>query len=290
MSRITISEALKEMEAGGGVPMFIPSIGRKLLFKRMTTGTQKTLGRMAVNNADLYHNGVIRLALFDDLLLEGTKEYRSSQLKTVDVVAFIAQLKMQSFGEDKAFTMAVQCPSCGTVNMVDVDMKRILENCGKHEFRSMSLKMEGGTPSRTYEFVLCEPTYLDTLILMESMRRSDADIRSIIDAEFCFVYNKLCLYIDSVSIDGKDVEGDDGEKFSKIPIVDRLRFFDSMDQRMTVDEGNKDSLVNVISAAFPEDVMTAAVFDGALSKDACESSGCGVRLKEVASYDAFFTA
>lgn len=289
MPVISISDALKELDAGGGIELFIPSFNRRLLFRRMTTGVQKTLGRIAVNQADEYHNGVVRLALFDDLLLEGTREYRSSQLKMVDMVAFYAQLRLQSLRDGKKPRLAVQCPKCGAVNLVEIDLRKVLENCGKHSFDSFLVKAEGGTPRRRYEFTLCEPAYLDTLILAESMRRSDSDVRSLVDAEFCFVYNKLCLYIDSASIDGKDVEGDDGEKFSKIPVADRLKFFDSLDQSITVDEENPDSLVSVIARSFPEDRASSLTFDGALSQEKCSGEGCGVLLKEVTSYDAFFT-
>lgn len=283
---ITIGEALKELNSGGGTSMFIPSFGRKLLFRKVNTGIQKTIGRISLDSGDRYRSGLMRLALFDDLLLEGTREYRSSMLKTIDVIAFLCQLRMQT---TDSVDIRFICPKCGSSTDVSISLKKVLENCGKHKFEEIDVSAEDKNTGRKYSFKICDPSYLDVAILTESIVSMKSSGTSVSELEFYYIYSKLCLYIDSMSIDGKEIKGDNDERFCKIPVVDRLKLFDSIDQEITIMESNPNSLVNVISSAFSEDVLSRELYDGALSVDVCSGSDCGALLGEVMSYDSFFT-
>ena len=205
MMSITIGEALKELNSGGGTSMFIPSFGRKLLFKKVNTGIQKTIGRISLDSGDRYRSGLMRLALFDDLLLEGTREYRSSMLKTIDVIAFLCQLRMQT---TDSVDIRFICPKCGSSTDVSISLKKVLENCGKHKFEEIDVSAEDKNTGRRYSFKICEPSYLDVAILTESIVSMKSSGTSISELEFYYIYSKLCLYIDSMSIDGKEIKGD----------------------------------------------------------------------------------
>ena len=281
-----IHDAIKELGSGGGIKLYIPSYKESLIFKRVNTRIQKALGKIALDGEDKYHTGVIRLALFGELLLEGTKEHRPSELKIIDVVAFIAQLRMQSSPVLKA---RVTCPSCGAFTDLDIDLKKVIENCGKHNFREFTVEIEGGTPPHRYEFTLCEPSYMDTLILMESARKSHfSGVSTISETELYYVYNKLCLYIDSVKMDGEEIKGEDDTRFCKIPIADRMKFFDNIHQHITIDTDNRSSLLNFIAEHFNDDADALDVFNGALSANICSNGKCAQGIGEVMSFDAFF--
>lgn len=284
---MNIEDAIKALDSGGSVKMMVPSFKYAPLFKPMNTGIQKTLGRISLNSDNLYHAGMMRLALFDELLLENKHEYKASLLKVVDMVAFHAQLKMQT---SKTIDMVFTCGKCGTTTNVKVDLEKILKNCCSYTFRKFSIKVSGGSPSHDYEFVICEPSYMDTLILAESVRKSqDVLSETLNEAEFYYAYSKLCLYISEVKLDGNLITNNDNRPFNMIPVQDRLKFFDSIDQRITISEDNPDSLLNFISKNFSEEDISGSLFNGTYSPDVCSNKECGQKMENVITYDTFFT-
>ena len=284
---MNINDAIKALNSGGSIKMYIPSLKYAPLFRPMNTGLQKTLGRIALNSEDQYHSGMMRLALFEDLLLENTHEYKASMLKNVDMIAFQTQLKMQT---SSMLPIEVICTKCGAQTKIIIDLKKLLDNCSNHEFKTFKVEIiNNKKENQKYEFVLEEPSYMDILILSESVRKSQ-DILSdtVMEAQFYYVYSKLCLYVSEVRFNGDEITGNDGQKFNKLPIQDRLKFFDSIDQSITIDEDNKNSLINIIIDNFSDEALSEELFKNVYEVPKCTNPECDQMLEGVVTYDSFF--
>jgi hypothetical protein len=244
------------------------------------------MGTISINSYDYYYSGMMRLALFDELLLENTHEYKSSMLTTIDMIAFLAQLKLQISEELK---IPVACKKCGANQDVSIDLKKLIENCSNHEFKQFNIEAEGGEPFHKYKFVLKEPSYMDDLILAESVRKSKVNLAdTVTEAQFYYMYSKLCLYVSEVFMDGDEITDSQRKKFNKIPIQDRLKFFDSVDQKITIDENSPSSILNVIAEKFAENVASSEIFSGVTKSEVCSNESCGETVESGLSYDNFF--
>lgn len=283
---MNINDAIKAIGAGGGIKLNIPSLKYAPLFKRVNTGIQKMMGTIAINSEDQYYSGMMRLAMFDELLLENTHEYKSSMLTTIDMIAFMAQLKLQVSDEIK---MSTVCKKCGHQQTVSINLKKLIENCSNHEFKEYAINVEGGEPFHKYEFVLKEPSYMDDLILSEGIRKSKINLAdTITEAQFYYIYSKLCLYVSKVVLDGNEINGDEKSQFNKIPIQDRLKFFDTIDQKITINEKNQSSILSIIVSKFSESKSMKEIFDDVISPKICQNSHCDCNLEGELSYDNFF--
>ena len=280
---MTLDEALDVVKAGGDpLKIFIPSIGRELLFCNLNTSLQKTLGKIASSNLDPYRSGMMRLSIFEEMLLEGKREFKVGSLKLVDSVAFFSQLHAMT--SEGIITSPMNCLGCGKKFEISLDLSKVVENCKKYKPRKHNYSIDFGNVK--YEFALVDVSWLDSLILQESVRQSSGALNdTAFEAENYYIFNKICLYIDSLKLNGNEVTGSEGQKFSEMPVPERMRLFDSMNQRITIDERNPKSLINFVSENFSDDWINQLLFSGTYSPEGCS---CGRSLEGVITYDTFF--
>lgn len=283
---LNLDDAIGQIRQHGGVQYHIPSIGKPLLFRSMDTGTQKMMGKIALTT-DKYKSDIIRLSLFDDMLLEGKKEYKSSNLKIVDAVAFMASLKRNL--TDK-LVYERPCPKCGTICRTHIDLDKVIERCKAFEFQTLNVEMLDSAKKQNYNFEISDPSMMDIIILRESVFQMHDDLSdTMYETQAYYAFNKVCLYISKLSINNKEVKTKLGESFNKFPVQDRIKLFDTIDQNITISDSNPQSLLSIISERFSDAKLSKMLFDGTYGEITCSSKACGLKLEDEISYDIFFT-
>lgn len=280
---MTVEEARKMLTAGGGQQFFIPSFKKNLLFKELSTGLQKTLSKIAVSSDNHYVSNMARLGLFDEMLLEGTHEYKSGQLTIVDMIAFIAQLKRAS-NDSKILNFDARC-SCGNVVKIVIDLDKVLENCKKYDFKRLISKFS--LDGKEYEIELKDASWMDLIILQESLKNTYNDFNgSDLQFQIYYALNKICMYIASIKINGDEVKDKNEQPFDKWDVPDRIKFFDLLNPKITIDEEVSDSLINIVVQNFKDRELSAFIFTDTFQNKTC--GACGANVEGVFTYDNFF--
>jgi len=283
---MNIEEARTLLQSTGGQQFYIPSIKRDLLFKHLTTGIQKVIGRTLLSGVDNYHADLSRLGLFDEMLLEGTREHKSSQLTVIDVIAFVAQIKATT---NKTAERDIECPACSVGATLTIDLEKVIENCKKYEFKRLTIGLE--TADKKYEFLLRDIKWIDDLILKQSTNILRNELsETLLESSIFYAYNKVCLYIESIKINGDEVKSNSGESFHKWEVPDRIAFFDHLPQKITISDEEDSSLINVVKKEFDETIITSDIFSNAIAiKYESDHSKCDFDLGGAVSYDTFFS-
>jgi hypothetical protein len=268
----------------GGTRYFIPSLNREMLFANVTTGVQKQISQSSYDGYDPYVSHIARIGLFDEMLLEDTKQVKSSCLTIADQVAFIAQLKKSSIETDTVL-IDVKCPICRSEARIPIDLQKVIENCKTIEFKEISAEY-GNVNGKVYKFILCDAKWLDLVILYNGIKHSEGMELIGSDAKTYLVFSKLCLYIKTVFIDGEEVKTKEGDIFSKLSVPERLKFFDKLPPRITVDEENPNSLCRLIVKNYNDVDLSNNLFKDAIGKANCPS--CMSKMEGGITYDTFF--
>jgi len=279
---MNIEEAKKLIVNGGGQQFFIPSFNKKLLFKEYTTGMQKVLSKTIVSN-DQYVSDMTRLGLFDNMLLEGTHEYKSGQLTIIDMIAFISQIKKSVIGSNN-FKFDMRC-GCGSDIKITIDLDKIIERCKNYEFKHLIFKCD--LSEKQYEFELKDASWMDLIILRESLKKTyDKFDGSDAQFQFYFILNKICMYIKSIKINNDEVKNKNEQSFDKWTVPERIKFFDLLNPKITIDDNNNDSLLNIITKNFSDRQISEYIFNNSFINKKCDS--CGENVESVFTYDNFF--
>lgn len=272
-----------KMLSSGGVRYFIPSLKSELLFSKLNTGIQKRLVRNGYDERDPYVAHISRIGLFDEMLLERTREVKSSMLTIVDQTAFIAQLKKSSIGKSKMKTIMV-CPHCGSEVETEIDLDKVIERCRSYEFKEISA--EYGIGGKSNRFILHDASWLDLVVLFNGIHHSRYVALSEVETARYLVYSKICLYIKTIFIDNEELKNDNDQIFSKLTVPQRLEFFDKLPSSITIDEDNDRSILALVSKNFSDSEISDFLFAGTLEKAACKK--CKKELEGALSYDNFF--
>lgn len=272
-----------KMLSSGGVRYFIPSFKADLLFSKLNTGIQKRLVRNGYDERDPYVSHISRIGLFDEMLLERTREIKSSMLTIVDQAAFIAQLKKSSIGKGKMKTIMV-CPNCGSEVETEINLDKVIENCRSYEFKEISA--EYGIGDKSNRFVLHDASWLDLVVLFNGIHHSRYVTLSEVETARYLIYSKICLYIKTIYIDNEELKNDSGQIFSKLTVPQRLEFFDKLPSSITISEDNEHSILALVSKNFNDSEISDQLFAEAIDKTTCKK--CNEKLEGALSYDNFF--
>lgn len=270
--------------SSGGVRYFIPSLKADLLFSNLTTGIQKQLAQTSYDRYDLYVSHITRIGLFDEMLLERTREIKSSMLTITDQVAFIAQLQRSANGQT-LIKIQIICPECKNETELSINLDKVIDNCKKHEFKTMTAEY-GGPGGKRYKFVLKEPSWLDIVILFNGIKQSDDLLLIGSDTAAYMTLTKLCLYIETIYIDDEELIDGNGNIFSKLTVPERLKFFDKLPPSITADEQQKNSLYNLVIKNYNDIELSRELFEGAVKPAKCGK--CEAILEGDLTYDTFF--
>ncbi len=285
-------ETMKMIESNSAEleKIYIPSKDREYEFRALTTGDQRMLAKSSASMDD-YNADLIRFGLFDKMLIPGdnhmvgmSKQLVSSELTVVDMISFMASLKLQ-FGN--SVEHQIECPVCDDENerpgigVRRLNLQTIIDNCKDFEDQRCSVEME--YKKVKYKFILGESSWFDVVILREAIKGTASG--GLVSTLANFAFNNTCLYIKDMFIDGEQVTTDDNKPFCKMSVPDRVSLFDNLPPMITIDEKNKESLLSIVYDKFNTRHIQEKIF----GIDPVKCPKCGAELGDVLSYDTFFT-
>jgi len=280
-------ETLKLIESNSAelVGIYIPSKDKELKFRSLTTGDQRLLAKSAMS-MDSYNSDLIRFGLFDKMLVDGgeitmgiSKKMPSSELTAVDMVSFIASLKLQF---NNYVDNRIECPLCDDgVTTQRISLPIIIDKC--KEFVPNKCLVEVDHKGVNYKFRLGESAWFDVVILREAIKSSTSD--NAIGTVINFAFNNACLYIKDLVINDEQVLTKDNKPFCKMSVPDRVRLFDNLPPAITIDDKNPESLISIISEKFDINEIQKQIF----GNEPIKCPKCGAELGDGLTYDNFFT-
>ena len=285
-------DAMKMIESKSAelVKIYNQSKNKEYEFRSLTTGDQRMLAKSSASMDD-YNADIIRFGLFDKMLIPGdshmvgmSKQLISSELTVVDMISFMASLKLQ-LGSDVEHQ--IDCPVCDDENDIPgigirrLNLQTIIENCKNFENQRCSVEMT--YKDVEYKFILGESAWFDVVILREAIKgTADSNAMS---SMVNFAFNNTCLYIKDMFIGGEQVLTDDNKPFCKMSVPDRVSLFDNLPPMITIDDKNKESLLSIVYDKF----NTKRIQENIFGNDPIKCPKCGAELGGVLTYDTFFT-
>jgi len=273
---MNLENALQLLEESNGshlYEIFIPSIGKDIKFKPITTGQQKTISKFSVGvkSFSLKYE-MLKLSLFDELKHDDD-DITSSELTEIDIIAFFAGVRLNNISEP--LEIKFTCGECNTSFDYKIDLEKIIERCSKYNHLEFDFAFD--VNGNKYELAIADPSYRNLIELEEyveqmriSMDYNDDDITEL------RAFTKPCLYIKTVKYNGSDIDG-----FSRAGFVDKLKLYNSLPPKITFN-GAK-SILSLILDEFDLEAST-----NMMGEIKCTNPLCLNKLEGVLTNDSFF--
>jgi hypothetical protein len=266
-------QLLNESNGTHSYEIYIPSFGKNLSFKPITTGQQKTISKFSIGTKVDYQFNfnyeMLKLGLFDTLVIED--EIPSNQLTEIDMIAFFAGVRFNNISDPLEINFT--CGNCGTSFESSIDLEKIIENC--KNYKAPEFEFSFNMNDNAYDLEIAEPTYKNLLELEEYLvqmkKTMNYSTDEIIELR---AFSKPSVYIKTVKINGQEIDG-----FSSAGFVEKLTLYNSLPPKITFN--GKDSILNLILKDF--DLEAAQNMMGSIDCPNCKN-----KLEGVLTNDSFF--
>ena len=274
--------------------IYIPSLGRQIMFSPLTTADVKTLTRMSFLDVfDLNIEG-LKLGLFDKLCGEDLSDsvitdqsgevlvYKltAQTITQIDYLSFLIGMR-QMLNNDIVFTFTCTKPNCNhkfdhTINLQEEFYDIIHDFKRQREFFEKVDKKTGNI----WKFELTNFSMSEYLYFRFFMERlSDVDINSP-EVEYETKFVKPILYVKNIWLNDELIED-----WSTLTIPDKLLFWNKISPDITINTiGTKnDTIYNFIRETFWQEKLDDKINDLTVICPNCNNS-----WKGVFSFDNFF--
>ena len=285
--KISDAEKIMAEPTGNHVEkIYIPSLGREVLFRPLSTADVKTLARMNyVDSFDITLEG-LKLSLFDKLCAEdlsdtavkaedGTILYPALNAKTItqiDYLSFLIGIK-QMFSTDISYTFT--CVGCSKkfdhILHLEKEFAPFIENFKR---RTEFFEKIDERTGHIWKFELTNFQMVDYLYFkyfMEKLKEDDKDsIEVFFEDQFVFPI----LYIKNIWMDDEPIED-----WQNISIPEKLTFWNKLPPMVTINnqtDNKNDSLVNYIHSTFDEQALRKHVMNIEITCPHCKKTYKGV--------------
>ena len=269
-----IEDAVKMLQESNGSHVYeihIPSAGKKVKFKPITTGQQKSLAKFSLDAHSFNLNyEILKLGLFDELKID-KDQISSDKLKEIDLIAFLAGLRMYNIIDVMQITAF--CFECQDKFIVDINLNNIIDRCSKYEFDEY--KYSNSVDEIEYEIVVAEPSYKNIIELEEYVKLMSEKLKMTPEDRIELrAFTKPAIYLSEVKINGALIDN-----FKHSDFTEKLKLYNSLPPKITFIE--KDSILNLIIDKFDLEAN-----EKMLGNVTCPK--CKKELEGVITNDSFF--
>ena len=284
-----LSEALQNIEQErqlNTVTIYMPSIKKDVKIKSLTTDDLKTLSRIGVFNEFDLNNELLKLYLFDKLLLkdEAENQISADTLTIFDFLSFIISIR-KLLDNDLVFEFT--CQQCETKFYHKLDLEaefsefifsykpeiKVFEkldnsnNIWKFELKSFAMK-----------------DYLYYRYYIEKLKEIDINNPDLLNEE---KFIRPVLYISKIYKNDEEIEDWNEQLFGS-----KIKFFNSLPAELIInatandDEKDEDYLSNFIKNNFSEEKFIKAIDD---IEVICPNKECNEVYTGLYTFDDFCT-
>lgn len=273
-------EILKKNDGNHINQVYIPSLGRKVMFSQLTTADVKTLTRNNVFDEFDLNVELLKLSLFDKLCHEDLKdEHVSSHTITqLDYLSFLIGIR-QLLNNTLSYTFT--CRKCDHKFKHTIDLAVQFDDDitnFKPQYETLELVDENG---HVYKFELTNFTmeeYLYYRYVMTRLQSQDSENPDVINES---KFTRPILYIKRIFIDDEEIEDWTTSLFpTKLDLINRLP------PQITFAEpkDNDTNLTNFIADTFAEEILDRKIRNMEVVCPECKHAYRGIF-----NFDGFFT-
>ena len=273
-------EILKKNDGNHINQVYIPSLGRKVMFSQLTTADVKTLTRNNVFDEFDLNVELLKLSLFDKLCHEDLKdEHISSHTITqLDYLSFLIGIR-QLLNNTLSYTFT--CRKCDHKFKHTIDLAVQFDDDitnFKPQYETLELVDENG---HVYKFELTNFTmeeYLYYRYVMNRLQSQDSENPDVINES---KFTRPILYIKRIFIDDEEIEDWTSSLFpTKLDLINRLP------PQITFGEpkDNDTNLTNFIADTFAEEILDRKIRNMEVVCPECKHAYRGIF-----NFDGFFT-
>lgn len=273
-------EILKKNDGNHINQVYIPSLGRKVMFSQLTTADVKTLTRNNVFDEFDLNVELLKLSLFDKLCHEDLKdEHISSHTITqLDYLSFLIGIR-QLLNNTLSYTFT--CRKCDHKFKHTIDLAVQFDDDitnFKQQYETLELVDENG---HVYKFELTNFTmeeYLYYRYVMTRLQSQDSENPDVINES---KFTRPILYIKRIFIDDEEIEDWTTSLFpTKLDLINRLP------PQITFGEpkDNDTNLTNFIADTFAEEILDRKIRNMEVVCPECKHAYRGIF-----NFDGFFT-
>lgn len=278
--------ALKTESGQHTTNIFMPSIKRDVPFRPITTADVKTLSRIGVFNDFDLNNEMLKLSLFDKLIMESKEScgIDSETILPIDFLSFLIGVR-RLLNNELSYTFT--CKTCEKKFEETFDLEKRLTSFIFNYQRKICEYEKIDSHDDVWKFVLEDFTmkeYLYYRYYIDRLSQIDSNNPDVINEA---TYARPILYVKSISKNGEPIEDWNEHVLSdKIKLINMLPSEVIVDSRVRKEFEEPDpntSLGTFIQANFDTEKMIRAINE---MKVKCPH--CGQEYSGVFKFDDFF--
>ena len=293
-----LSDAVKLLNEPTGQHLdkiYIPSLGREILFKPLTTSDVKTLTRMSIiDDFDINVEG-LKLALFDKLCTEDLSNtavkndngeilypaISSATITQIDYLSFLIGIR-QMLKNDVTYNFTCRKEGCNTkfTHIIKLD-EEFADTIYEFKRQTEFFEKVDEKTNNIWKFELTNFTMADYIYFryfIEKLREKDEDSP---DVTFETKFVKPILYIKNIWINDDIIED-----WQSLLFPDKLSFWNQIPPDLTINTigANNDTLYNFIINKFAEEKLEQKIENLTVTCPNCHTKYGGIF-----SFENFFT-
>ena len=283
MKLTDFSKFLQENRGDHTTSIYMPSIKRELSFKPLTTADVKTLSRIGIFNDFDINNELLKLSLFDKLVVESPEScgLSSDNITQMDFLSFLIGIRRLLNNE---LTFTFTCQECEQEFRHTIDLEKdFSQYIFNYERKQLTFEKLDNT-DKIWKFELESFTmknYLYYRYYIERLKEVDISSPDLLN-EAKFI--RPLLYIKNIYINDEKV--DDWEEQ---PLATKVKIFNSFPSELIIDSSGKDT-ENVLSKFIQENFDEEKILkDIENIQVKCTNPECGEVYTGLYSFDDFFT-
>lgn len=265
-----VEEALKILKENMGkspFSVFIPSMGKSLLFSPVSVADKKSITKVATAHDDyinymIFYDGLIRKICYE-------KNFLPINLPFYEFVALVSQIRLNSNVEPIILTFTCENDKCQKDINYLIDFKQIAENCNNVKVENLKCDIDYNNLKYTFEFGA--PTmenYLGYSMTLESIRKNKNILLN--------PKNDIQLYYTTMFIKGISLNGEKIELDSYVTVNDIVQ---------NIPDYITDSEKGIIEFVYKH--YSPVHFENVFTSVKCPV--CGNENKDGLTFDSFFT-
>lgn len=293
---MTLEDAKKTMKQINGKHLeeiYIPSLGRNVFFKPLTTADAKSLTRISFNGEFDVNVEMLKLALFDTLCTEDLSKVQvkddkgnkyppleSKTITEVDYISFLCGIR-QLLDSDVSYNLTCQNKECRHIWKHTVKVNQIFEKEIK-EFKRQTVffEKEDEKTGNIWKFELTDFNMVDYFYfryMINAIREKDPTSPEVI-MEGKFV--RPILYIKNIWLNDEKIDD-----WNNTVLPDKLEFYNNIAPSITVNQSEKnETLYDFIQKTFIEQRIEKKMLEYTV-----KCPNCGREYGGIFQLENFFT-
>lgn len=288
---MTIKDALKTMNQSNGNHLdkiYIPSLGRDVFFKPLSTADAKTLTRISFLDQFDVNTEVIKLALFDKLCTEidslsktelvdeeGHKypPLTSETLTEPDYLAFLCGIR-QLLETDVSFNFTCQNKECNHKWDYTIKVDQIFGDLLKNfKRKTVMFEKEDEKTGNIWKFELTDFNMIDYFYFRYTILKIKEQDPTSPEVLFEGKYVRPILYIKNIWLNDEKIED-----WEKLYLHEKLKFYNQISPNITINPKgtNTDTVFECIQKNFIEEQIEKRMYNYTIQCPECKREYKGV--------------